>query len=288
MSCYCCTKTVGNISIHIIKINNSVGRGLGTPPTLTLIGAPAMIFIDNKFHRWYFAIIENAKRRISTTDVYSERHHIIPKCMGGDNTKSNLVSLTAREHFVCHRLLPKMVKDIDIKNKLIFAAWAMSTAKPKSKLGSRNIHITSKYYETLRGIVAKENRIRQIGKSPGNKGVPQSEERIQKTRDVPNITCPHCYMQMKPWVYARFHGDKCRRPTDFVGPLPKLPRSARNVKKFEATSPSGVKSVSSNLKQFCKDNNLSFAQCRRTAVGKYESYKGWKFSYIIQFGNTPC
>ena len=35
-----------------------------------------------------------------------EEHHIIPKCCYGSNNKSNLVTLTCREHFIAHRLLP--------------------------------------------------------------------------------------------------------------------------------------------------------------------------------------
>ncbi|GAD29816.1 HNH endonuclease family protein [Photobacterium leiognathi lrivu.4.1] len=36
---------------------------------------------------------------------YVELHHIIPKCMGGGDDKSNLVFLTAEEHYEAHRLL---------------------------------------------------------------------------------------------------------------------------------------------------------------------------------------
>lgn len=39
---------------------------------------------------------------------YSERHHVIPLCIGGNNTKENIVTLTAPEHFVAHQLLVKM------------------------------------------------------------------------------------------------------------------------------------------------------------------------------------
>ena len=39
---------------------------------------------------------------------YTESHHIIPRCLGGGNETSNLVLLTAREHFIAHRLLSKM------------------------------------------------------------------------------------------------------------------------------------------------------------------------------------
>ena len=36
---------------------------------------------------------------------YSERHHIVPKSMGGSNDTSNLTYLSAKAHFVAHHLL---------------------------------------------------------------------------------------------------------------------------------------------------------------------------------------
>jgi hypothetical protein len=56
----------------------------------------------------YNQIIERAKHRI--LEGYSEKHHIIPRCMGGDNKKSNIVRLTAREHYICHWLLAEHYK----------------------------------------------------------------------------------------------------------------------------------------------------------------------------------
>ena len=41
-------------------------------------------------------------------DGYTENHHIIPKCMGGDNSESNLVKLTPEEHYLAHQLLVKI------------------------------------------------------------------------------------------------------------------------------------------------------------------------------------
>jgi hypothetical protein len=43
---------------------------------------------------------------------YTEKHHIIPKCMGGTNASKNIVRLTAREHFIAHRLLTRMYPDV--------------------------------------------------------------------------------------------------------------------------------------------------------------------------------
>jgi len=56
------------------------------------------------YKRQYDLLIEKARQR-GTVEGYKEKHHIIPKCMGGSNKKENLVELTAREHYVAHRLL---------------------------------------------------------------------------------------------------------------------------------------------------------------------------------------
>ena len=39
---------------------------------------------------------------------YVERHHIVPKCLGGADAADNIVLLTAREHFLAHKLLTRM------------------------------------------------------------------------------------------------------------------------------------------------------------------------------------
>lgn len=62
--------------------------------------------------RIYKNIIFNANsqnrkklRKNNINYVYYEKHHIIPRCLGGTDEKENLVLLTAREHYICHKLL---------------------------------------------------------------------------------------------------------------------------------------------------------------------------------------
>lgn len=83
-------------------------------------------FLDNKYTRWYTSIIEN--RKTNSFTGYGENHHIIPKCCGGDNSKNNIVRLSAREHFICHLLLTKMVDDMHIKRKLTYALNRMTSS----------------------------------------------------------------------------------------------------------------------------------------------------------------
>lgn len=55
----------------------------------------------------YNLIIEKAKsqNRVKHSSVYYENHHILPKSLGGKNNKENLILLTAKEHYLCHKLL---------------------------------------------------------------------------------------------------------------------------------------------------------------------------------------
>jgi hypothetical protein len=58
------------------------------------------------YRKIYNKIIENRKQNVPAG--YSEKHHIIPQCLGGEDRKENIVKLTAREHFICHYLLAKI------------------------------------------------------------------------------------------------------------------------------------------------------------------------------------
>jgi len=62
------------------------------------------MYLQNKYSKCYFNIINRAKSREIAPNTYTEKHHIISKSCGGDNSSANLVKLTAREHFICHLL----------------------------------------------------------------------------------------------------------------------------------------------------------------------------------------
>ena len=76
----------------------------------------------------YSALIERAKNR--AVDGYIERHHIIPRCIGGDNRKENIVALTPEEHFVAHQLLAKL---FPTSRGLLAAAIVMSKHSKNNK-----------------------------------------------------------------------------------------------------------------------------------------------------------
>lgn len=117
------------------------------------------MYLQNKYTHVYFSIIERAKTRILTS--YFESHHIIPKSLGGTNNKNNLVKLTAREHFICHRLLTKMVIS-ENKSKMSYALWIMLKGNNTQK---RDFKISSRTYSKIKEDYAECVRNSKTGQS---------------------------------------------------------------------------------------------------------------------------
>lgn len=53
----------------------------------------------------YDKLIARAQARSLPSNTYTESHHIVPRCLGGSNKKTNLVNLLPEEHVFAHRLL---------------------------------------------------------------------------------------------------------------------------------------------------------------------------------------
>lgn len=68
--------------------------------------------IHNRYHTIYFNLIHQVRQegRSRKNGTYYEKHHIIPKSMGGTDDPNNLVFLTAKEHIFAHHLLCKFTE----------------------------------------------------------------------------------------------------------------------------------------------------------------------------------
>lgn len=204
------------------------------------------MFKKNKYSTTYFRIIERAQNR--TILGYNERHHIIPRCMGGQDDSSNIVPLTAREHFICHLLLIRMVED-EYKHKMVYAAWQQSrprsytelkvtnriyntlreqlsesykgrkrapfseTAKANMRAGASNrkkVLMTESRLQNIRLGVAKRERL--TGEKNPFYGKTHSLETIDKIINVNKTThtCPHCGKVGSSNSMKRWHFDKCK------------------------------------------------------------------------------
>jgi hypothetical protein len=122
----------------------------------------------------YDRLIDRARTRI--IEGYTERHHIVPRCMGGGDEPENIVRLTPEEHFLAHQLLVKIHPDCHL---LVFAVNAMTIG---TKVTIRN----NKQFGWIRRRFAEEVRKMKLGKprspevraklSEANKGRPLSLE----------------------------------------------------------------------------------------------------------------
>jgi len=105
------------------------------------------MFKENKYTTWYFKIISDSKKKIYTE--YTEQHHIIPKSLGGRNTDDNIVKLSAREHFICHWLLTKMVTGEHQKSMRYALRMMRKTNKHTHRYETK---ITSRVFEKNRVV----------------------------------------------------------------------------------------------------------------------------------------
>ena len=195
-------------------------------------------FIDNKYTKLYFKIIQRATAR--RIDGYREQHHIVPKSLGGSNKSDNLVSLTAKEHFICHLLLTKMVEGA-AKKKMTYALWLLCNVKnstqqryiPNSSTYEKvriqhSINTSQKfkgvkktYSHWLNRTHSQETKQKQSlikqGQNNPMYGREQSAETIKKIKESqlgiqkPKFTCECCGALVGGKSnYIRWHGTNCK------------------------------------------------------------------------------
>lgn len=134
------------------------------------------MFINNKYKVWHDKIIAKAKNR--TLTGYKEKHHILPRCLGGKDNKENLAVLTAREHFIVHMLLCKFTTG-QAKMKMAYAFHAMCSFKNARRYNKVNSRLVEKIRSNFK--FTKEHR-EKISKA--HKGKKVTKEMIENLRKI--------------------------------------------------------------------------------------------------------
>jgi hypothetical protein len=99
-----------------------------------------------------------SENRVKNVGVYYEAHHIIPRCLGGGGKVSqrtkhpNIILLTAKEHFVAHKLLCEIYPN---NKKLLSAFWNFVNGRNKSNQGENHHRIGAREYERTRVYYSK-------------------------------------------------------------------------------------------------------------------------------------
>jgi hypothetical protein len=194
------------------------------------------------YQRHYDALIERARCR--EVFGYVERHHVVPKCMGGSDDKSNLVPLTPEEHFVAHQLLIRIYPEV---KGLAIAVWRMTFGKHHEN-SKRYGWLRRKHSEAIGEVIGKYWRGRkrekfseqhkqrisagQLGKirgahsadhkaklSEAHRGKTLTQEHREKLSKAKlgikrapyaEKICPHCGYTGRGGAMSRWHFDNCK------------------------------------------------------------------------------
>ena len=142
------------------------------------------------YEKIYNQIIEKRKIEIlSKKEIYCEGHHIIPVSFDKslEKEEKNIINLTAREHYICHKLLQKIALEKYGKNSHEYMAMTYCLFRM-----SNNViyGINSKDYEKYRKNYSdylKENKSGKNSPNYGKRGIlshsygkPRSEETKRK------------------------------------------------------------------------------------------------------------
>src|ERR1017187_5749375 len=115
---------------------------------------------QNKYNTWYFKLVGVRTDRKPNKQLYV-KHHIIPKCIGGSNIKTNLVYLTHREHFVAHRLSSKFTISRGLKYA-VFLMFSRHIAQNIIRTNSRSYDTIMSEYKKYVGVNTKERMERLV------------------------------------------------------------------------------------------------------------------------------
>ena len=149
-----------------------------------------LIKINNQlwYYKTYNQLIEKCQEMEVIgypDDVYTEVHHIYPKCLGGDNSRINLVRMPIRYHIMAHLLLvemyPKNLKIIYAANLMVSTSTSSTNyVRDKERLFSVQKHFSTKTIARIKEL----NIFARRGENSPNFGKPCSKETKQKISEA--------------------------------------------------------------------------------------------------------
>lgn len=219
-----------------------------------------MILKANKYARWYNSIISNP----DTLAPYTETHHIHPTAMGGQDVAENRVKLSARQHFVAHRLLTKAVP-----KKWNDQAWAALRAMAMMRLPGRDFIVTSRLYETLRRkhSEATSRRMKKLWQDPVYRAKMAQSITTEQRRSAALLAIS------RPDVKARREAACRSRKKHSTVTIEKMKATwaskhgiarkyLKKPKRWTILSPDGQTFSHSMLEDFCRERGLYYPSLR--------------------------
>lgn len=239
----------------------------------------------------YNELIESRKHlnRDKNTEYY-ERHHIIPRCMGGSDDPENLILLTGREHFIAHLILSIAHKDTEfyIKLRHAVASFVKHKNSTEEKFRARD-------YEKAKILMSETKKLLVGDKNPFYGKTHSEEIRKRISKRHLGVSYEEKFgkdkaEEIKQKISNRMKG----RPAHNKGkPLNLSEQGIKNMvtrnKKFRKpyiiTRPNGEEIEILGIKDFCDSENAIFGLSLNPSSVKNllykknlktDNYKGYK------------
>ena len=145
---------------------------------------------DVSYSDFIDGIIKSRGRFGTLPGAYKERHHIVPKCLGGKNNEDNLVDLYPSEHYTAHKLLAIENRgNMSLVRAWMFMCLGTSTsirervASPEEYEEMKKLFSESETKESSRAkmSITKRERYASGDTVPWNKGLTKhTDERVKK------------------------------------------------------------------------------------------------------------
>jgi hypothetical protein len=140
----------------------------------------------------YKNLIFTRKNRQKIIGEYYEKHHIIPKCIGGTDNINNIVYLTGREHYVAHWLLYRIRPH---STGISLAFWKMSI--PNTRCVKRKYNVSSKAYQEAKMAMAEANRKLNLGRKVKSEHLIKWTKNKNNSKNVINVITGEVYSNSK-------------------------------------------------------------------------------------------
>lgn len=196
-----------------------------------------------KYLKIYDKIIERAKNR--EIDGYTEKHHIVPKCIGGNNKKDNIVSLTPKEHYICHRLLCEIYPD---EIKLKYAFWRMCNVV-NNEYQNRNYSVSANVYSRIKNEISKLMSKKVKNYSKENRKL-IGEKISKKLKGRPSSKKGTCNPEHSGWMKknnpfkGKSHANEVKEILSKVNSKPKSEEHKRKISEtLKGNKPGNMKKV---------------------------------------------
>ena len=227
-----------------------------------------------------------SENRIKYSGIYYESHHIIPKCLGGKGsykqweTHPNIVLLTAKEHFIAHKLLCEIYPDND---SLLYAYFMMCNVKGDNQ--ERNYRIGSKEYERIKNLYS----IIQSKSKKGKNNPMYGKKRIKHSENMKGTNNPFYGKKHSEETIKKLSKINKGRPSPYKGKkhYEESKRKMSESKKGRLSPNKGKKlseetkrKLSENMKgKYIGENSSNVKLTEKEVIEIREKYKSKKYTY---------